>query len=240
MEIQRRRGTTLWRQIQKLLEQEIGSGRLHPGAQLPTEAELSRRFQVNRHTVRRALSGLQEQGLIRIEQGRGSFVQEHVVSYAVSRRTRFSENLLREKKVPGGTLLRHWESSAGPEIAAALFLPLSSPILSMEILREADSVPLSLAAHHFPLPRFSGMVERFQETGSITSALKDFGIQDYVRRGTRITARMPTEEEALYLRQPRNRPVLVTTTVNVDLRAVPIDYGHTRYASDRVQITLEI
>ena len=51
----RRDGVTLWRQIAGQIESEIASGACKQGARLPTEAELSARFGVNRHTVRRAL-----------------------------------------------------------------------------------------------------------------------------------------------------------------------------------------
>ena len=72
-------GIALWRQIAQALEQAITSGQHQPGGRLPSEAELSALHGVNRHTVRRALEALSSRGLIRIEQGRGSFVAEDVV-----------------------------------------------------------------------------------------------------------------------------------------------------------------
>ena len=41
------------------------------------------------------------------------------------------------------------------------------------------------------------------------------------------------------LRQPRNRPVLVTESVNVDSDRTPIEFGIARFAPDRVQIVVE-
>ena len=77
----RQDGIALWRQIANALRQEIASGDRPPGTQLPTEAELSARFDVNRHTVRRAIEELSRGGLVRVEQGRGSFVAEDVIDY---------------------------------------------------------------------------------------------------------------------------------------------------------------
>ena len=48
----------------------VSAGTYAPGARLPTEAELSQHFQVNRHTVRRALEELSRAALVRVEQGR--------------------------------------------------------------------------------------------------------------------------------------------------------------------------
>jgi GntR family phosphonate transport system transcriptional regulator len=87
------RGTALWQQIYETLTHEIGSGRYPKGEKLPTEAALAKRFAVNRHTIRRALAVLQEDGLIHVRQGAGAFVSHTMVDYRLSSRTRFSQNL---------------------------------------------------------------------------------------------------------------------------------------------------
>src|SRR6478736_10517679 len=89
--VSRQDGVALWRQIANRLQHDIGTGIYPPGGRLPTEAELSQRFSVNRHTVRRALEELSRGGLVRVGQGRGAFVAEDVLEYAVEARTRFSE-----------------------------------------------------------------------------------------------------------------------------------------------------
>src|SRR4051794_24143657 len=62
--VNRRDGVTLWRQIAGRLHGDIASGAHKPGERLPTEAELSAQFGVNRHTVRRALEELSRNGLV--------------------------------------------------------------------------------------------------------------------------------------------------------------------------------
>ena len=64
-------------------------------------------------------------------------------------------------------------------------------------------------------------------------------VGDYSRQSTRVMARLPDAEEARLLRQPRNRPVLVTEAVNADIDGEPIEFGIARFASDRVQILVE-
>ena len=108
----RGQGIALWRQIAGTLEKEIAGGDLSPGARLPTEADLSARFGVNRHTVRRAMEELKSRGLVRIEQGRGSFVAEDVLDYPVGPRTRFSETIRRQNREPQGRILRLEEMPA--------------------------------------------------------------------------------------------------------------------------------
>ncbi|MGE3064525.1 MAG: FadR/GntR family transcriptional regulator [Hyphomicrobiaceae bacterium] len=53
---------------------EIRSGRLSPGARLPTEQELMTTFGVSRTVVREAVSALRAEGLVLTRQGSGAFV----------------------------------------------------------------------------------------------------------------------------------------------------------------------
>lgn len=239
MELQRRSGVALWRQIQDWLEFGIKEGDMPPGSKLPTEQELAERFGVNRHTVRRALTLLAEKELIRTEQGSGSFVREQIIDYAVGARTRFHENLLRQERKPRGELVSSGVIPATTEVARALELDKGEPVIVLETLGEADGIRICLASAHFPQARFPGLDGHFRETGSVTLALRHYGVMDYRRKSTHISSRLPTAREARMLRQARNRPVLVTESINVDPREWPIEFCETRFASERVQFTIE-
>ena len=120
MELERGNGVAVWRQIETTLTEEIGAQHFAPGEQLPNELLLATRFGVNRHTVRRALSELAEAGLVRIEQGRGTFVQESAIDYTIARRTRFSHNIRSLGLTPSMELLREAELPAPADIADVL------------------------------------------------------------------------------------------------------------------------
>ncbi|MBG0788863.1 MAG: phosphonate metabolism transcriptional regulator PhnF [Desulfovibrionaceae bacterium] len=237
--LSRGNGVALWRQIHSKMETEISSGGYGPGDRLPSENELSGRFGVNRHTIRRALAALEEDGLIRVEHGRGSFVREPVIHYPVSRRTRFSENLSRQRRRPGSILLMAVDIEADPMVAEALDIEPGAVVTRITNAGEADGRRISYAKSYFPRAQFPGMVRVYRETGSVTRTLRHFGIDDYSRKRTRIIARMPTVEEARELEQPKKRPVLITESVNVDARGVPVEFGICLFASDWVQILVE-
>lgn len=237
--LSRGNGIALWRQIYSRLESEIVSGVLTPGDKLPSEHLLSTEFGVNRHTIRRALAALEKDGLIRVERGRGSFVREPVIQYPVSRRTRFSENLSRQRREPGNILLSAADTEADEAIAQALGIKPGSVVTRITSAGEADGRRISYANSYFPRDSFPGMVRIYRESGSVTQTLRHFGIHDYSRKRTRITSRMPTAGEARELRQPRSRPVLITESVNVDTNGNPIEFGVCLFASDWVQILVE-
>jgi GntR family transcriptional regulator len=68
----------LYVSLSRLLQAEITEGRWAAGAQLPTIAELSERYNVARVTIRQALGVLSTAGLIHAIQGKGTFVAENV------------------------------------------------------------------------------------------------------------------------------------------------------------------
>lgn len=235
----RQAGLTLWRHIADTLRQDIGGPIWPPGARLPTEAGLSARFGVNRHTVRRALEELSRGGLIRVEQGRGTFVAEDVLDYTVASRTRFTEWIRRHNKEPSGKVLQLKDVAADAAIAAALDLLTGARVVLMERLGFADNTPVSLTRHYFPAVRLRGILAALSATPRITEALAASGITDYVRQVTRVSARAPTATEAELLRTARNRPVLITESINVDPAGVVVEFSMGCYPTPRVQIVFE-
>ncbi len=237
--LSRDQGITLWRQIARAVEGDITSGTLAIGAKLPTEAELSARFAVNRHTVRRALEELQRQGLVRVEQGRGSFVAEESIDYEVVPRTRFSEWIRRHNKEPSGQVLEVREVVAEAAVAAALGLRGGARVVRFERLGLADAMPVSLSMHYFPQARLPGLAAALQASGSVTAALAACGVPDYLRQSTRVTARLPHPREAELLRLPRTRPLLVAENINVEPDGTVIEFTISRYPTPRVQMVFE-
>jgi GntR family phosphonate transport system transcriptional regulator len=235
----RQDGVALWRQIFGQLRADIACGGLKPGSQLPTEAALSARFGVNRHTVRRALEELSRDGLVRVEQGRGSFVAEDVLDYAVEARTRFSEWIRRHNKEPSGQVRQLRELPASAGVATGLGIRSGTRVVLLERLGFADDKPVSLTSHYFASARLKGMLAALQANPRITDALRSVGVEDYLRLQTRVTARLPTPTEADLLRMPRNRPLLVAENINVDRAGTVVEFAVGCYPTPRVQIVFE-
>ena len=114
-----------WEAIAAQLRHDILKGRVAPGERLPNEQVLAERFGVNRHTLRQSMQALMREGHVQVRQGRGTFVRELVLDYALQRRTRLSENLASVGERAQRELLSHQRTTAG-EWAAALKVPASS------------------------------------------------------------------------------------------------------------------
>jgi GntR family phosphonate transport system transcriptional regulator len=228
------RGAVRWREIEDALRADIVDGRLESGARLPPEPELMRRFGVGRHTLRQAMAALERGGLVRIEQGRGTFVHDGAIRYRISRRTRFSQNLIEQGRDPGLIERHATEIRASEDVRRALALPQGAMVVEIVTLNSADGVPLGLGRSYYPAARFPGFAQRCLKHATVSAAYADYGIADYVRRSTRVEARLPTDEEARRLQQPRSLPVLVTRKVDTDLAGTPIGYSATVWSAERI------
>ncbi len=229
-------GITRWRRAADLIRAAIGDGSMVD--RLPAEEDLAQRFGVNRHTVRRAIAALAADGLVRAERGRGTFINGPVprLSYAVGPRTRFSENVLSQSRRPAGRLIRSDRVRSDAETAALLEVAAGTLLHRLDSLHVADGVPLSVATSWLSAERFPGIVGRYAESGSITEALRQEGIEDYRRRETRITAERLSAADAEHLAASPDGLVLVARAVDVDLAGRPIQVLRTRFHADRMEL----
>ena len=232
----RRTGVAVWRQIADTLTTEIRNRTYVVNGRLPGEVEMAARFAVNRHTLRQAVAALQSGGLVRIEPGRGTFVQHDLLDYPLSNRTRYSENLQRQGLLPSRQLLTAREMLAPEHAERELKLEKGDKVLMVELLDEANGAPIGLATAYYPAARFGGLLEMLALGQRSTDILKHFGVLDYLRLQSRITTQMPSDETARLLKQPANRPLLCVECLDVDMSGQPIKYGETVFCGDRVQL----
>ena len=84
---------SFWIRIAADLAEAIARGVYSPGQRLPSEHALAEQFGVNRHTIRRSLANLCSQGLLRVTQGSGTYVEEFAVDLALAKRPRFQRSM---------------------------------------------------------------------------------------------------------------------------------------------------
>ncbi len=228
----------IWAGIAETLRTEIAGGARPPGDRLPTEAQLSARFGVNRHTVRRALLALASEGLVRSRRGAGAFVANAPADYPLGARVRFQRSMEAAGRVPGKRILSIETRSALPVEAVPLAIEAGDPVFVVDGIALVDGVPVALFHAIHPAARLPGLADALRETGSVTAALAACGVVDYVRVSTRIVAVAATPIDAGHLNVAVGAPLLLSEAVNADLHGVPVEYGTTRFAGDRITLTL--
>ena len=230
--------TPLWTSISETLGAEIAAGQYGPGDKLPTEAALARRFGVNRHTVRHALGALAAGGLVVSRRGAGVFVRHTPTEYPIGRRVRFHSAIEATGRLPQRRILRLETCPADAEAARQLALAEGDPVLICEGISFAQEVPIAHARSLFPAARLPGIAAALAETSSITEALRRVGIADYTRRETRLSAEAADATVALHLGLREGDPVLRTEGLNCGPDGTPVEFGITRFAGDRVTVTV--
>lgn len=234
----RQGGAALWRQIADKLDREIRDGILETGAQLPAEGRLAERFGVNRHTVRQAVRHMVQEGLLRLERGRGTFVQSRNVEYPIGSRTRFSEILLDQGISPSHEILGGEMIKAGKKEAQILGIRTGANMVRVTTSGHANGLPITYSHHLFPDSLCPGILAAIDETKSITAALKSFGFGDYERKWTRISTELPNEEMASYLKIPTSRPVLKTVSLDITSSGQPLDLGTAWFVGDLCRLVV--
>ncbi|MEW6715499.1 MAG: GntR family transcriptional regulator [Nitrospirota bacterium] len=86
----------LYVQIYSILIGKIESGEWPPGAQIPTEDELCRTYDVSKVTVREAIQELVREGYLFRQQGRGTFVTYSLPQVGIVMRTRITDEIYGE------------------------------------------------------------------------------------------------------------------------------------------------
>lgn len=238
--LERKSGVALWRQIADMIRSDIATGAAGADGKLPPEIKLAERYRVNRHTVRSAIAALEQEGVLRSEQGRGTFIRRRKrLSYPIGKRTRFSAGLGNQAGSTRTRLLQSSNEDASETVAEALGLTPGDPVIRLDTVSEADGVPVSRATSWFNAGRFAGIDRAFGEHASITKALAACGVTDYVRKSTTIEARHASAEDIDLLGLSAGAIVLVTRAVNAEAGGNPIQYAESRFAADRVELKIE-
>jgi GntR family phosphonate transport system transcriptional regulator len=232
-------GIALWRQIADAIRLDIVGGKLAAGDKLPTEAVLAQRFSANRHTVRRALAALADEGVVGAEQGRGTFVRSaRRLTYPIGKRTRFSEGLAGQAQSLTTQHLGDRLENASAAVAAALAIGVGSKVVRIEGLSSADGRPISRATTWLPYRRFPGFAQRLIERRSFTAVFGSYGIPDYARSSTRISARHADVEETDRLELSPGAVLLVSEAIDIDETGQPISYALSRFPAERMELVV--
>ena len=240
-EIERRSGVALWRQIADAIRAGISSGLGDETGKLPPEMELAKQFGVNRHTVRAAISALVSDGILRAEQGRGTFIIDPKrLTYPISKRTRFSTGLASQGATSSKSLISCEQVAANRDVALALDIALGAPVTCMRNVGMSDEMPVSRSTSWYDAERFPDFADHYKALGSVTKAFAACGLPDYVRHSTIIEAYHATIDDVRIMRLTPGSIVLVTHAINHDLEGRPVEYSKTRFSADRINLEIDM
>lgn len=133
----------LYQQLQRAIREAIEKRVLAPDDALPAERQIAAELAVSRITVRKAIDGLVEEGLLVRRQGSGNFVAARIEKN-FAKLTSFSEDMRARGRTPRSVWLKRAEGAVTPEEALTLRLSPGAPVYRFHRLRFADDAPMCL------------------------------------------------------------------------------------------------
>ena len=195
----------LYLQLQDALRDAITGKKLLPNDAIPTERELAEQYKVSRITVRKAIDGLAEEGLLVSRQGSGNFVSARI-DKNFAKLTSFSEDMRSRGRTPRTEWLKRTVGTVSPEEALKLALSPGSTVYRFHRLRFADNAPMAL---EYATVIASALPSLDAVKDSLYDALEATGHRP-VRALQRLRALLLNDEQAALLQaQPGDAGLLV-------------------------------
>lgn len=138
--------TPKYMRVRRLLREAVVSEAIGPQQALPNERELADGLGVSRITVRKAISGLVEEGLLERRQGAGTFVTGGPgrIEKSSSKITSFSEDMRARGLTPRSEWLARSTGVVTPEEAFNMGLSPGTGVMRFSRIRYADDMPMAL------------------------------------------------------------------------------------------------
>lgn len=225
----------LYQQLQRSLREAIEQRLLSIDDALPAERQLAEELAVSRITVRKAIDGLVDQGLLVRRQGAGNFVAGRVEKN-FAKLTSFSEDMRARGRTPHSEWLRQSEGTVTPEEALTLRLSPGTPVFRFHRLRYADDAPMSL---EYATIVASCLPSLAAVGNSLYEALENAGNRP-VRALQRLRALVLRSEQARLLHAQEGDAGLLVERVGFLRDGRAVEFCHSYYRGDTYDFVAEL
>jgi GntR family transcriptional regulator len=229
--------TPLYLQLQKVIQEWLGAGKLKADEALPSERDLARQLGISRVTVRKALAGLVEKGILVQRWGSGTFIAPAThVEQPLSRLSSFTDDMITRGLAPGARLLERSSGPSSPVESMALGISPGDRVSRLKRLRLAAGTPMAIEhavvpAKFLPDPH---MVER-----SLYTTLNGLGFAPR-RALQRLHAVLLNAEQALLLDVPMGSPALYIERRSFLENGEAVEFTASYYRGDAYDFVAEL
>ncbi|WP_027953874.1 GntR family transcriptional regulator [Halobacillus kuroshimensis] len=229
----------MYYQIEEFLKLEINEGAFHPGDMIPSERELSERFQVSRMTVRQAVSNMVNDGILYREKGRGTFVAEKKIEQPLKGLTSFTEDMKLRGMSSSSRLLSFDVMQAPQDIASKLNLEDDGDVYAVKRIRFAEKQAMAVETSFLPVSLLPDLTEEIVH-GSMYEYLENVLDLRISHARQEIEARAADEKESEDLQIEAHSPVLHIERCSYLDNRVPFEVVKSTYRADRYKFISDI
>jgi GntR family transcriptional regulator len=227
-------------QIANDLRERIALGELGEDGSVESEAELCRRYEVSRPTVRRALDLLRDHGLVEARHGAGWFATGTAFHQRLALGTfRHADSAVTEA---GKSVRRHVvdfgyrDTQAAP--ASSLQLGADEELLYVQSLRTVEGDPLDVVHEWVPAELASAISRADATAPGIWATLVRHGSRIVSVRQT-ITAGAASDADAELLSVDPGTPLLLIRRLAIGATEQPLALSDHRYLAHRFALEVE-
>ena len=225
----------LYQQLQRRLREAIESRVLGPEDALPPERDLAEELAVSRITVRKAIDGLVEEGLLVRRQGSSTFVSNRVEKN-FSKLTSFSEDMRARGRTPRSVWLNRAPGTVTPEESLTLRSSPGTPVYRFHRIRYADDAPMAL---EYATVLASSLPALDAVETSLYEALERNGNRP-VRALQRLRAVLFTAEQAKLLKAQERDAGLLVERVGFLKDGRAVEFSQSYYRGDIYDFVAEL
>lgn len=135
--------------LRRAIRNMVAQHHVQGGQALPSERDLAQALALSRVTVRKALAGLMEDGLLVRRRGAGTFLAERIVK-PIARLSSFTEDLGERGLHPRSEFIKRTRGTVTPEEAMALNLSPGALVVRLYRVRYSDDEPLAVERSAIP------------------------------------------------------------------------------------------
>ena len=214
------------------------------GSKLPSEGELAEKFQLNRNTIRHAISVMVQQGLLEKQKGVGTFVRRKKPLAPVrqlSKMTSFIDDFeldSRNSLEAESQIISQEKIIPYAEIAAALDIPAGEFAIKIERVRIADKTPFLYEIQYYSFEKFNSLLD-IQISGSMYQILiEKYGV-DLDHSIRTLQAVRPSKDIASKLMISRDIPCIFYKSRAFNAKGECLEVLHSYYRGDRYVFQVE-
>lgn len=227
-------------QISDWLREQITTGELEAGEQLPSENELGKEFDVSRVTVRHALTTLDNEGLIYRRQGLGSFVSDVELQQPLVCLTDFAEDMHRAGLTARSEVINQEVVRCDPRVCKKLNLDNDTSVLRLDRLRLGNDLPIAFDITWLPMfygQLLDGHDLKHETIYKILEQEYDIAI---LRGQYKIKAANASDYMAEYLNVSPGSALLVINRISMTVGDKKIYYQERYYRTDRINYEIQL
>jgi GntR family transcriptional regulator len=227
-------------QLSELLRQEIESGNWKIGEQIPVEEDLCAYFSLSRTTVRKSLDALVNLGLLRREQGCGTFVAEpKMIEGLVNRPIGFFDDMAERGFQIVTQVLELHRITPPPVVARELQLLPGASVIELRRVRIILDLPVVVVNSYVPYELCPSLLEADLTHTGLYKFLREHGGYKTFRAKSFVEAVSADEVEAQLLWIEVGSPLLMIESTVYLADGRPIDYNKSRHRGDRMRLIME-